>query len=171
VVASPDGSSVYALTQDSLGAVAVVGISTASNIVIFAHSIPGSHGGFTNLPHMPAPAVSADGQTLYIATSSLTVFDVSTQTVTATIQTPYGYTGLVGLAVTPDDPQAIVTGNTDIDGRGQLALVDLQKQAVVKLIQFSQNEFIGPVAMSPSGSQAYILSNQRNPGQNAGQGL
>jgi hypothetical protein len=36
------------------------------------------------------------GQTLYIATSSLTLFDVTTQTVTATIQTPHGYIGLVG---------------------------------------------------------------------------
>jgi hypothetical protein len=58
-----------------------------------------------------------------------------------------------------------VTGNTDIDGRGQLALLDLRKQAIVKLIQFSQNEFIGPVVFSPDGSLAYVVSNQRNPGQ------
>jgi len=97
VVASPDGSRIYALTQDSYGGVAVLGIDTASNRILFSNGVPGSYGGWSrSLPHMPAPSISADGQTLYIATSSLTLFDVTTQTVTATIQTPHGYIGLVG---------------------------------------------------------------------------
>jgi len=164
-VLSPDGSTLYVLaTVISLGIqtgfIDLLALDTTTGALLFNDPIPGTPDGATDPEHLPPPAISADGQTIYIAGYEFIVFNAATQTVTATVATPPGYAGPEGLAVTPDDAYAIVTGNGIINGNGELTLVDLKTLAIVKQIGYGRDGFIGPVVCSPDGLLAYFVLNQ-----------
>jgi YVTN family beta-propeller protein len=156
-VLSPDGTTLYVLGS-IYSSVNLLAIDTASYAVLFDDTLPGVPGAYTTPNHMPPPAISADGQTIYVAAYEFVVFDTASQTVTATLLPAPGYLGAEGLAVTPDGSYAVVTGNADALGSGQLSLIDLLTLAIVKQISLYYDEFIGPVVCSPDGSLAYFVS-------------
>lgn len=158
-VLSPDGGTLY-VTATLDGFISLLAFHTGTGALIFNVPIPGVPGGYTSPMHLPAPAISADGGTLYIAGYEFVIFDVATQSVAATIATPPGYLGPEGLAVTPDGAYAVVTTNAVVNGNGQLTLVNLQTQAVVKQLDFGRDGFIGPAVSSPAGALVYFILNQ-----------
>jgi YVTN family beta-propeller protein len=159
-VVSPDGSRVYvAGTLEEAGPIYLTAIDTATNTIIFDDSVPGApNPGFTAY-YLPSPAISRDGQTLYIVGDRIVVFDVTTQTVTGTVSVASVH-WLQGFAVAPDDSYAVVTGNENAFGEGWFALVDLQTMTMVSQISVGTSESVGPAVFSPDGSLVYFISNQ-----------
>ena len=64
--------------------------------------------------------------------------------------------------MTPDGNLAVITfngGNYFKQNSGQVAVIDLHSQSVVKQISFDPSDNMGPVALSPDGSVAYFPVN------------
>ena len=152
-VLSPDGTRLYVLVTYPLAPVFLLAIDTATNAVLFDDMVDA----IASLPI----AISADGQTLYMCGGQIEIFDVATQKVTGSAPIPPTANGANGFAVSPDRAYAVATANRYSGAAGQFALIDLKAKAIVKEIDFPTNEFIGPAVLSPDGSLAYFILDQK----------
>jgi YVTN family beta-propeller protein len=162
-VLSPDGTMLYveASCNDG-GGVCVAAIDTATNAIAFNSFLAVGNGS------LAPPAISKDGQTLYILFTSLILFDVTTQTVTANISYPDGG-DISGFALSPDETYAIAITNIpahstpgtcgELVSCGVFALIDLTSQSVVTQVTY-YSQYAGPVVFSPDSKFAYFVIDQ-----------
>ena len=155
-VLSPDGTRLFVLAGIGIyGDIGLIEIDTASNEVVFSAAIPGGLTSWQIPAQLPAPAISADGRTLYVAAAQLIVFDITTHTVTGTIPLP-PFLGREGFAVSADASYAIITSNATSLSGARFILVDLTAMAIALETYLPPDDEIGPVVFSPGGHLAYF---------------
>ncbi len=162
LVLGPDGGVLYVtevaatpVGPNSSG-INVLGISTATNTVLFQVEVPG----FANngQVELPAPVISSDGRKLLVFAHSMVIFDLSTRQASAIPVAFSKEDHPQGLAVTPDGAYAAFTFNGP-KNTGQFSLMDVNTQAVVKQLTYPTGTSVSGVAVSPDGSQAYFATN------------
>jgi YVTN family beta-propeller protein len=136
----------------------ILGISTATNTVLFKVQVPGFSNPYAPIG-LPPPVISSDGKKLLVFTHAMVICDLASQQVSVVAVPPdaqFNYPQ--GVAITPDGAYAVFTNNTK-SNVGQFFLMDLSTQSVIKQINYPAGTTLGSVAVSPDGSQAYFPVN------------
>ncbi len=160
VAVSPDGTRVYVANSGS-NSVSVIDAATATVVATVAVGT-----------QPVALAVSPDGTRAYVTDNGLSVLDLTTNTVVATVDvTPPSQLGYrpaapVGVAVSPDGTRAYVVSPerlAPVNPRGSiyvpgvLAVVDTATNTVVTVITLPFA--LSGVTVTPDGTQVYVTAN------------
>lgn len=156
---SSDGTTLYIVAVENTS-IHVLGVNTSDNSVQFDVPMPGSNRGHLSGRYLPSPAISRDGQHIYLYGTGLIVFDVKTLT-SRTLSITQVNSRPQGVAVTPDETYALLTFNGTNNEGGQFVVVNLASKSVQTRIDFPKAETVGSVAVSLRGSVAYFPLNRR----------